>query len=78
MRRQKDAFLDGIFGGALLGVGFIWLWEENKKHKNRIELLKKELDQGFNLDKMNLERDWRQIGEDVSYSYEKIVEENQL
>ena len=78
MKQQKSFFTDDIFAGFFLSVATVWLLEENHKRKKRIELLEREMENGLYLDKLNLERDWRNINADINYSYEKLLEENSL
>lgn len=78
MKQQKSFFTDDIFAGFFLSVAIVWLLEENHKRKKRIELLEREMENGLYLDKLNLERDWRNINADINYSYEKLLEENSL
>ena len=78
MKQQKSFFIDDIFAGFFLSIALVWLFEENHKRKKRIELLEREMENGLYLDKLNLERDWRNINADINHSYEKLLEENSL
>ena len=78
MKKQKYFFIEGFFTGFLFEGSIVWLLEENRKRKKRIELLEKELEDGFYLDKLNLDRDWCNIRADINNSYQKILEENSL
>ena len=78
LKNQNYSFFDGFLMGIIGVIGIVWLLEENQKSKKRIEQLEKTLDDGFYLDKLNLDRDWRNVRGDIANSYEKLLEETIL
>ena len=61
MKQQKISIWEGFFVGALFGEVVFWLLEEHQKSKTRIEFLEKNLNDGYQIDKFNLDRDWQNI-----------------
>ena len=76
LKKQNDSFFDAFLAGIIVSIGVIWLLEEDKKRKRRIKLLEQTLDEGYYLDKLNLDSDWNNVRNDIAYSYEKILEES--
>jgi hypothetical protein len=73
MKKKEVEILEGFFVGFFVGLVAAWIYEENKKHQNRINQLNKSLNQGHLLDKENIDNDWYSIANDVRYSYNELL-----
>ena len=72
MKNRKD-FFEGFMAAFFVGLTALWLIEENKRQKQKIQELQNHLSEGYLIDRMNIQNDWNNIRGDVNYAHEELI-----
>lgn len=72
MKNKKD-FIEGFMAAFFVGLTACWLIDHNKRQKQKIQELQNNLNEGYLIDKKNIQNDWNNIRGDVNFSYHELV-----
>jgi hypothetical protein len=71
--KNKKYIFEGFIAGFFIGLTALWLFEENKRRKQRIQELQNHLNEGYLIDRMNIQNDWNNIRGDINNAHEELI-----